>query len=84
MNRKLIIGSLAVALASSVAAGGEYDGYEDWQWQPVHVADSNAADTVRFEIDMTVPVHGPWLTLPSGTEMTVTWITRVPCAGGIE
>ena len=78
------IGMLAVALAASVAVGGEYDGYEDWQWRPVHVVDSNAADTVRFEIDMTVPVHGPWLTLPSGTEMTVTWITRVPCAGGIE
>ena len=73
-----------IVAAVSVAVGGEYDGYEDWQWQPVHVADSNAADTVRFEIDMTVPVHGPWLTLPAETAMTVTWITRVPCAGGIE
>lgn len=74
----------ATGLCAAPAAEHEYDGYADWQWRPVEVADTNAAETVRFEADMTVPLHGPWLRLPGETTMTVTWITRIPCAGGIE
>lgn len=75
--------SVCAALAG-MSFAGVYEGYEDWQWRPVHVADSNAAENVRFESDLTVPTHGPWLTLPDTTAMTVTWMTRIPCAGGIE
>ena len=50
----------------------------------VKVADTNADNNVRHQNDMTVPLHGPWLSLPSENTMTVTWITRVKCAAGIR
>ena len=80
----LLAAALAGATGTAMAAGSVYDKYIDWQWTPNVIADTNAADNVRHQNDMTVPLHGPWLTLPSETGMSVTWITRVPCAGGIE
>ncbi len=82
------IAMTAVALVTgagiALADGAIYESYQDWQWQPVTVADTNASNTVRFQEDDTVPIHGPWLTLPSETTMSITWITRVRCAGGVE
>ncbi len=77
--------AVVAALSGAFAAEAEnYDKYQDWQWLPVTVADTNAIDNVRFHEDDTVPRHGPWLTLPSETGMTITWISGFRCAGGIE
>ena len=84
MKQFLLCTAVATASCCLAQAHEAYDGYEDWQWRPVHVDDTNAAETVRFEADMTVPLHGPWLRLPGETTMTVSWMTRIPCAGGIE
>ena len=61
-----------------------YTHYQDWRFQPVTTTDPNAFENVRNQMDFTVPIHGPWLTNPSDTGMTVTWITRIKSAGGIE
>ena len=84
MKATSIFAAAVAALAGSVLEAGHYDKYQDWQWMPVEVADTNAANNVRFQEDDSNPFHGPWLTLPSETGMTITWITTVRCAGGIE
>ena len=61
-----------------------YDHYLDWQLQGVVIQDENAASNVRLQTDFTKPLHGPWLTNPRPDGMTITWITRIPCAGGID
>ena len=78
------IAVMVSAMAAGCALAGERDTYVDWQWKPVVVADTNADENVRNQMDFTVPVHGPWLTMPREDSMTVTWITRIPCAGGID
>ena len=75
---------MAAALVAGAAVAKDYEGYVNWEWRAVEVSDTNASANVRNQMDFTVPVHGPWLTVPSETGMTVTWITRIPCAGGIE
>ena len=79
----VIAGGLAI-LAAGRGFAGRYSEYTDWQWTPHVVADTNAAENVRNQMDFTVPVHGPWLTMPRADSMSVTWITRIPCAGGIQ
>ncbi len=39
---------------------------------------------VRNQFDFTLPLHGQYLTNPAYDSVTITWITRVPCGGGIE
>lgn len=45
---------------------------------------SAPSNEVRNQFDFTVPMHGPYLINPGFESMTVCWITRVPCAAGIE
>lgn len=45
--------SVCAALAG-MSFAGVYEGYEDWQWRPVHVADSNAAGKVNDLVLTTV------------------------------
>jgi len=61
-----------------------YTHYQDWQFQAVTVPDDQADGRVRRQMDFTVPVHGPWLLNPAPDSITINWITRVPCAGGLE
>ena len=84
-GKRTLAGIATAALAGALIAGAsDYDKYQDWQWQPVTVHDTNAIDNVRFHEDDTVPLHGPWLTLPSETAMAISWISMVRCAGGVE
>ena len=76
--------ALALAGAGTALASPQCPYYMDYQWKGVKVADTNADNNVRHQNDMTVPLHGPWLSLPSENTMTVTWITRVKCAAGIR
>lgn len=85
MMQKSSLAAALVAACAVVQADSEvYDHYFSWQQAPVRVDDPQAGNNVRHQVDFTVPLHGPWLTLPAETSMTVTWITRVPCAGGIQ
>ncbi len=58
--------------------------YVDWGNKPTIVHDTNAWNNVRNQHDFTVPIHGPWLTNPKPDGMTITWITRVRCAAGVD
>lgn len=85
MNKYILLGAAAMVAALPQALdASDYDKYVDWQWSPVVTNDVHADENVRNQMDFTKPVHGPWLTIPSETGMTVTWITRIPCAGGVE
>lgn len=88
-TRTLIAAAMfcAAALCAADAAPAKksvYTKYQDWQFQPTTVEDADADGNVRHQMDFTVPLHGPWLTNPMPDGMTVTWITRIPCAGGIR
>ena len=83
MNRSFKFSFLAAALVVTGSAFAA-DQYVDWQWTPHVIADTNADENVRNQLDFTTPVHGPWLTMPKPDSMSVTWITRIPCAGGIR
>lgn len=85
MKRTSISLLLAVfASATSSVYASPYEKYINWQWTPKVIVDTNAEENVRHQMDFTVPIHGPWLTLPKPDSMSVTWITRIPCAGGIQ
>lgn len=92
MKMKFLFASCATLLclglcsAESKAVEKKYPHthYYDWQFKLVEVKDENAENNVRHQMDFTLPMHGPWLTNPRSDGMTITWITRVTCAGGIE
>ncbi len=77
---KIILGAAAAAFCFAASGAEVYTKYVHWTHQPTVHQGGN----VRNQCDFTLPVHGPWLTNPKPDGMTVTWITRVPCAGGIE
>ena len=85
MKRGLFAGLFAAGMAfgGSAADAEVWKDYTEWRWAPFKVESTNALHEYRSTFDLTVPVHGPWLTLPSETGMTVTWITRRACAGGL-
>ena len=79
--------ALAGALALHAADGGEqavWTDYMNWDLRPDTVKSENAQKEVRNTKDLTVPMHGPWLTNPEYTAMTISWISRIPCGGGLE
>ncbi len=82
----VLLGASCVAscLAAEEAAQPVYDHYVEYRWEPVVVKTTNADNEVRNQFDFTLPMHGPYLTNPGFDAMTVCWITRVPCAAGIE
>lgn len=61
-----------------------YDKYQVFQHVPVKFEDPAPLDNHRGQLDFTTPQHGPWLTNPKPDGITITWITRAECAGGIE
>lgn len=74
----------AILYADDAAAPKKMGSYTDFQWQPVVVESANPSGEVRGQFDFTVPIHGQYLTNPGQSSITITWITRVPCGGGIE
>lgn len=58
-----------------------YTGYRHWEYVPVEVP---GVDDVKHQDDITTPLHGPWLLNPSANSITINWVTRRHCAGGIE
>ena len=90
MNMKY---TLILLLAAAVAVPGFaqekkkasiYKKYQVFQNVPVKIEDPDAINNYKSQLDFTVPQHGPWLTNPRPDGMTITWITRAECAGGIE
>ena len=72
------------ALKTLLAADPQvWKDYKEWRWEAIPVTTTNALGECRSMSDLTQPVHGPWLTLPSEKSMTVTWVTRRACAGGL-
>ncbi|MBR3707863.1 MAG: metallophosphoesterase [Lentisphaeria bacterium] len=81
--------SMVFLAAVSLAFAGDapktvYTHYHNWTMQPGTVKDAAAADNVRHQDDLTTPMHGPWLLNPAQDFITINWITRRPCAGGIQ
>lgn len=58
--------------------------YYNWELRPVTVKCEDAVADARSPLDVTHPVHGPWLTNPAYTSMTVNWVSCVPCGAAIE
>ena len=84
--KKTLIGGLSAALAGAAFAlnGDGIEHYQDWQFNPVTVKDTNAWANVRGQMDFTRPMHGPWLTNPGYDTMTIGFITRVVCGAAVE
>lgn len=78
------VGTLSMLSAADAPAKSVYEQYQDWQFQPVTVTDAESGKNVRNQMDFTVPIHGPWLLNPGKDSITINWITRVPCAAGIQ
>ena len=78
----LLSGSLLNAEESKKTS--VYEQYQDWQFHPVTVKDENSDSNVRNQMDFTVPIHGPWLLNPGKDSITINWITRIPCAAGLQ
>ena len=57
--KKTLIGGLSAALAGAAFAlnGDGIEHYQDWQFNPVTVKDTNAWANVRGQMDFTRPMH---------------------------
>ncbi len=84
MSKAISFAFAASLIALGASAQGVYTNYYDWQWQPVLVADTNASNTVRGQMDFTKPVHGPWLLNPSFDSVTICFISRIACGAAID
>ena len=62
----------------------QYDHYCDWKFETFRVATTNASDDVRLHFDLTQPLHGPWLTNPGVSSMTVSYQSRCNCGAAVE
>ena len=79
-----VMGMVTLACGAALAVDSEvWKDYKEWRWEAFSVPGTNSLNECRSVNDLTQPLHGPWLSLPSETGMTVTWITRRPCAGGL-
>ena len=78
------LGAVLLASALPGLAAFAADHYYDWEMRQVRIDDTNASNNVRLHFDFTKPLHGPWLTNPSYTSMTVSFIGRNAAAAGIE
>ncbi len=84
MKQTALLSASLAFLGFGVSAQSVYTNYYDWQWRPVVVADTNAANTVRGQMDFTKPVHGPWLLNPAFDSVTICFITRIACGAAID
>lgn len=87
--KKYHLSIFSLAILSSLFSLAEnrpsaYTKYQNWELRAVTTEDPKADGNVRQQVDLTVPIHGPWLLNPSYTTMSVNWITRVRCTAGIE
>ena len=79
-----LLGAMLLATVLPGLAAHAVDHYYDWDMRHVRIDDTNASNNVRLHFDFTKPLHGPWLTNPSDTSMTVSFIGRNAAAAGIE
>lgn len=86
--KKHLLAMMFLAAATLVFADAPkktvYSHYQDWTLQPNTTPDADPGNNVRHQDDFTLPMHGPWLLNPAQDFITVNWITRRPCAGGIQ
>lgn len=75
------LGAVLLATVLPGIAASATDHYYDWEMRQVRLDDTNASANVRLHFDFTKPLHGPWLTNPSYTSMTVSYIGRNAAAG---
>ena len=86
MMKKFLMTVCALSLFGGLAAAEadnstrSYNSYYHWEYVPVVVP----GEDVKQQDDVTTPLHGPWLLNPSANSITINWITRRPCAGGVE
>ncbi len=82
--KKLAFLAVAAMAVSAYAQGSVFTRYHHWTMRPETVKDAAAGDLVRHQDDQTSPMHGPWLLNPAQDFITINWVTRRPCAGGIQ
>lgn len=90
---KLFAITALASLCAGLARGAEpdyppghegFDHYYDWKLQPVRVDTTNAYYHKCGGHDFTDPMHGPWLTNPGETTMTVSFIGWNRTGAGIR
>lgn len=88
MFKKLLLIAFTAApafcLSAEEAAPSVYTSHYDWQFRSVETQDVDPGENVRHQDDFTKPLHGPWLLNPATDSATIGWITRRPCAVGVE
>lgn len=62
----------------------KFEDYVDHRLIPNEVKSDHPQQDMPPSWDFTVPVHGPWLSNPDTTSMTVMWITRSSCGAAID
>lgn len=78
---------LLAASVSGIAAFAEKPvctGWYDWGFRPVERTDGDPNESCRYYADVSEPIHGPWLTNPTATGMTITWTTRADCGAAVD
>ena len=83
MKKAILLAAVAVSVLGA-SAQSVYTNYYHWEWTPVEVADTNAVNAVRLQMDFTKPIHGPWLLNPSPDSITVCFITRIACGAALD
>ena len=83
MKKAILLAAVAASVLG-VSAQSVYTNYYHWQWTPVEVADTNAVNTVRGQMDFTKPIHGPWLLNPAFDSVTICFISRIACGAAID
>ena len=80
------IAAVSFAAAGLCASAGDrlYKGWWDWGFRPVERTEGDPDADCRYYADLSEPMHGPWLTNPTATGITVTWTTRTPCGAAVD
>ena len=74
----------SAAVCANAFADGVYTNWYDWRFVPVSRTGVDLSAECRYYSDLSAPVHGPWLTNPTATGMTITWTTRAACGAAID
>ena len=76
-----VFGTVAPLVAFADAAESDvFAKRREWRLVGVEVPDAAMKQTMQ----VADPLHGPWLTLPQPDAMSVSWIARCACGGGVE
>ncbi len=86
---KRLAALLATALAAAALSADEnvFTNYYDWQWvgnQPQAEPGTNIFSEIRYQMDFTYPIHGPWLFDQKEDAISIGCVMRARCAAAVD